>query len=84
MYTHEDPSEIPPAGAARETVKELIEHLVTRYGRKARQALYDSEGQLDPVVQILLNGEQWVTHDRLDTVLQDGDDVMLMLLLAGG
>ena len=69
---------------AGETVNDLIEHLIARYGRKARQALYDSEGQLDPVVQILLNGEQWVTHDRLDTVLQDGDDVMLMLMLAGG
>ena len=73
-----------PLEFAGETVNDLIEHLVARYGRKAKQALYDREGQLDPVVQILLNGEQWVTHDRLDTVLQDGDDVMLMLMLAGG
>lgn len=69
---------------AGETVNDLIEHLVARYGRKARQALYDEKGNLDPVVQVLLNGEEWVTHDRLDTVLQDGDEVMLMLLLAGG
>lgn len=69
---------------AGETVNDLIEHLIARYGRKARQALYDEKDQLDPVVQVLLNGEQWVTHDRLDTVLQDGDDVMLMMLLAGG
>jgi MoaD family protein len=69
---------------AGETVQDLIEHLVARYGRKARQAMYDRDGQLDPVVQILLNGEQWVTHDRLDTVLHDGDDVMLALMLAGG
>ena len=69
---------------AGETVNDLIEHLIARYGRKARQALYDREGQLDPVVQILLNGELWVTHDRLDTVLQDGDDVILMVVLAGG
>jgi MoaD family protein len=67
-----------------ETVKDLIEHLVARYGRKAKQALYDGQGQLDPVIQILLNGEQWVTHDRLDTRLQDGDEVMLALMLAGG
>jgi MoaD family protein len=69
---------------AGETVNDLIEYLITRYGQKARQALYDSGGQLDPVVQILLNGEHWVTHDRLDTVLHDGDDVMFMLMLAGG
>jgi len=69
---------------AGQTVNDLIEHLIAQYGRKARQALYDSHGQLDPVVQVLLNGEQWVPHDRLDTVLQDGDEVMLMLMLGGG
>jgi MoaD family protein len=67
-----------------ETVNDLIENLIARYGRKARQALYDSNGKLDPVVQILINGEQWVTHDRLDTDLHDGDSVILMLVLAGG
>jgi MoaD family protein len=71
-------------GFAGETVNDLIEHLVARYGRKARQALYDEKGKLDPVVQVLLNGKEWVTHDRLDTVLQDGDSVVLMIMLAGG
>jgi len=69
---------------AGETVNDLIEHLVARYGRRARQALYDEQGELDPVVQVLLNGEEWVTRDRLDTVLQDGDDVILMIMMAGG
>ncbi|MFQ6101470.1 MAG: MoaD/ThiS family protein [Anaerolineae bacterium] len=67
-----------------ETVNDLIKHLVAQYGRKARQALYDREGKLDPVIQVLLNGKEWVTHDRLDTPLQDGDDVMLMVMMAGG
>ena len=67
-----------------ETVSDLIEHLVARYGRKARQALYDEQGQLDPVIQVLLNGQEWVTHDRLDTALQDGDNVVLMMMMAGG
>ena len=69
---------------AGKTVSDLIEHLVARYGRKARQALYDDKGKLDPVVQVLLNGEEWVTHNRLDTALQDGDSVMLMIMMAGG
>jgi MoaD family protein len=69
---------------AGETVNDLIEHLVARYGRKARQALYDGKGELDPLVQVLLNGKEWVTHDRLDTALQDGDSVVLMVMMAGG
>ena len=67
-----------------ETVNDLIEHLVERYGRKARQALCDEKGGLDPVVQVLLNGEEWITHDRLGTPLQDGDSVVLMIMMAGG
>ena len=69
---------------AGETVNDLIDHLVSQYGRKARQALYDERGKLDPMVQILLNGEEWVTHDRLDRPLQEGDHVFLMIMLAGG
>lgn len=66
-----------------ETIGDLIEHLIARYGRVARRALYE-DGQLDPVVQILLNGEEWVTHDCLDTPLRDGDSVILMMLMGGG
>ena len=67
-----------------ETVNDLIEYLVAQYGRKAKQALLDERGELDPVVQILLNGEEWVTHDRLDRPLQDGDHLFFMIMLAGG
>ncbi len=67
-----------------ETVNDLLTYLMTRYGRKARRALCDEQGKLDPVIQVLLNGEKWITHDQLDTALQDDDDVMLMMLMAGG
>ena len=66
------------------TIHDLIDHLVTRYGRKAEQALWDEKGELDPVVQVLLNGEVWITRDQLDTALQDGDSVVLMMMMAGG
>jgi len=69
---------------AGETVNDLIEYLIARYGRKARQALYDERGQLDPVVQVLLNGKEWVAHDRLDRALQDGDSVLFMMMMGGG
>jgi MoaD family protein len=69
---------------AGETVNDLIEHLVARYGREARKALCDEQGRLDPVIQVLLNGREWVTHDRLDTALQDGDNVVLLMMMAGG
>ena len=69
---------------AGETVNDLLDHLIAQYGRQARQALLDERGQLDPVIQVLLNGEEWITHDQLGRALHDGDQVILMLMLAGG
>lgn len=69
---------------AGQTVNDLIEHLIKQYGRKAKQALCDEKGRLAPLVQVLLDGKQWVPHDQLDTALQDGTNVMLMILLGGG
>jgi MoaD family protein len=66
------------------TVQDLIEHLVTHYGKKAERALYDENGELDPVIQLLLNGEEWINRDQLDTNLQDGDSVVLLMMMAGG
>jgi MoaD family protein len=69
---------------AGETISDLLEYLVTRYGKKAKQALYNEKGKLDPMVQVLLNGREWVTNDQLDALLHDGDDIVLMMMIAGG
>ena len=69
---------------AGETVNDLVDHLVTRYGSKAKQALCDEKGNLDLMIQVLLNGEAWITRDQLDAPLDDGDDVVLMMMMAGG
>ncbi len=66
------------------TVNDVIEHLVTEYGQNARKALFDKYGKLDPMIQILLNGEEWIAHDQLDKVLQDGDSLMFAVMIAGG
>jgi MoaD family protein len=67
-----------------ETVNDLVDHLVTRYGSKAKQALCDEKGNLDPMIMVLLNGEEWITHEKLDAALDNGDDLVLMMMMAGG
>lgn len=67
------------------TAGDLIEHLIRRYGRKARKAICDQAGAMDPVVQMLRNEKEWVRTDRLaETTLHEGDTVTLMMLMAGG
>jgi molybdopterin converting factor small subunit len=67
-----------------QTVQDLLDHLLAAYGHKARKALLDHEGELDPVVQILLNEKEWVGKGDLNRTLTEGDTVDLMMLMAGG
>ena len=67
------------------TAQDLVAHLVQRFGHRARKALYDGSGAMDPVVQMLRNEKEWVRTDRLaETTLEEGDTVTLMMLMAGG
>jgi len=67
-----------------ETVKDVIDELIRRYGKKVRDALYDSEGNLDLMIQIALNGKSFIPADKHNTPLKEGDNLIFMLLLAGG
>ena len=66
------------------TVIDFIDHLITRYGHAAKQALFDESGSLDPMIQVFVNGEAWVAGEELDETLKDGDELVLMLMMAGG
>ena len=67
-----------------ETVKDVIEELIKRYGKTVRAAFYDAQGNFDLMIQIALNGNFFIAVDKHDTSLNEGDTVMFMLLLAGG
>jgi MoaD family protein len=66
------------------TVKDVIDELIRRYGKKVKDAFYDAQGNFDMVIQITLNGKSFIPADKHDTSLKDGDTLIFMLLLAGG
>jgi MoaD family protein len=66
------------------SVKDLLSALSARFGKRAREALYESNGSFTPEIQIILNGRRWVRKDKLHTRLKDGDTVTFLLFLAGG
>jgi MoaD family protein len=67
-----------------ETVKDVIDELIKRYGKKVRDAFYDAEGNFDLMIQIALNGKSFIPADKHHTPLKEGDSLIFMLLLAGG
>jgi molybdopterin converting factor small subunit len=67
-----------------EKVKDVMDELIRRYGKKVRDTFYDTDGRFDPMIQIALNGKSFIDADRHDTVLNEGDNLVFILLLAGG
>ena len=66
------------------TIRGLLHGLIERYGPPMRAALFDPKGDLNGIVQIALNDNTFITPEKLDTPLRDGDRVTFMLLMAGG
>jgi len=66
------------------TIEELIDQLIQRFGRGAKDALMNERGEFDTMIQIALNRKKWITGDTLDTPLNDGDIVTFMILIGGG
>lgn len=67
------------------TLSDVIENLIGLYGRKVKEAFYDEKGRFDPIIQVALNGKTFVSPEEFGRpILQDGDTVAFLLLLAGG
>ena len=67
-----------------DTVKDVIDELIRRYGKKVEQAFYDDKGRFDVTLQMTLNGKTFISADQLHAPLKNGDTLTFMLLLAGG
>lgn len=65
-----------------ETVEDLIRHLVAEHPAFGRHAL-DADGGIDLTLNIMVSGRPVGEHD-LGRPLEDGDEVMLFMPLAGG
>jgi molybdopterin converting factor small subunit len=78
MYT--DGSEVVEVEGG--TVGDCLEHLVQQYpGMK--EGLFDKKGKLLSVVEVYVNNESAYPEELAKSV-NDGDEIHLILMLAGG
>ena len=69
-----------PNGA---TLRELLNHLAEAHGPVLREVLFTREGAVQSHLVVFRNRELLPATDR-DTVLADGDELMLFPAIAGG
>ena len=69
---------------AGNTVRNVIDELISIYGKKVREAFYDEKGNFDVMIQITVNRKTFISANQHHSPLNDGDTLAFMLLLAGG
>ena len=67
-----------------QTIDDLMNEIVNKYGLKLRGFLIDESGKLDTIFKVLLNRKEWISRDQMNKTLKDGDRVTIMMLVAGG
>ena len=74
-----------PYTLAGKTIAQLVDDIISWKGGRIQEALLDSKTkELDPTIQIGLNGK-FIPRDEIhQKEIQDGDHVIFFMLMAGG
>lgn len=71
--------------SSNNTLSELIEDLIERYGERFSESLKDQRTKtLDPSIQIMINGEYILSNNFDQQRIAEGDKITILRLLAGG
>ncbi len=76
-HTHIDYPEVGTLG-------DLVNQFIDKYGKKIRKSFIDSHGNLESHAIILVNGRNHLFLEGLNTILNDGDEVIISPPLVGG
>ena len=55
------------------TLKELIEAMVRKFGFDVKKFLLDKNGDVDIEIRVILNGATYLSENRMQICLNDGD-----------
>jgi hypothetical protein len=58
------------------TLKELIDAMVRKFGFEIKQFLLDKNGDIDMDIRVLLNGATYLSENRMQVSLNDGDTLV--------
>ncbi|UCG66391.1 MAG: MoaD/ThiS family protein [Deltaproteobacteria bacterium] len=69
----------------RSTLGELLTSMVNRWGGELASHLFEPKGtSVLPSIRLMVNGRDIAFLNRMETVLQNGDKVLLLPLISGG
>ena len=66
---------------AGSSIGDLIDELAAKYGRKIKQELLDEDGNLEHAYSLIVGGKP---ARSLSDKVEDGDDVVITMMMVGG
>ncbi len=67
-----------------DTLGDVIDQFMDKYGRKLRKSFVDAQGNLATHIVILVNGRNYLFLEELNTKLKEGDQIVISPPLVGG
>jgi molybdopterin synthase sulfur carrier subunit len=68
----------------RSTVKDVISWMIKTWSDKLSSLFYPGSDRLLPHIRLMVNGRDIEFLNGMETVLQDGDEFMMIPFVAGG
>ncbi|MHA1191850.1 MAG: MoaD/ThiS family protein [Promethearchaeota archaeon] len=66
------------------TIKEILEILVSKFGKEFERKILDSPDSLSKYIILGLNGKDIRTLENLNTIVNHHDEILLLPAIAGG
>jgi molybdopterin synthase sulfur carrier subunit len=66
------------------TVALTLETLSNKYGKPFTDYTFNSKGQIKNFLQLLINGDSITNNDTQETMLQNGDTLIILPPVGGG
>jgi len=76
-----DEFDIHPDG---DSFGDVLKCLEEKFGLPFRQTILNEEGEINDVIQVLKNEEEYLLRDDFDHRLEDGDELFFLFMIAGG
>lgn len=63
---------------------EVIERLVEKYGKPFEKTIFDRPGEINRYLRFYIMGRPVQEHYDLKTKLEEGDEIVIMIIVGGG
>jgi len=68
----------------RSTIRDVLKQLVKIFGKDFENTIFESPDEISKYIILSLNGKDIRSFDNLNTLLHEGDEIILLPAIAGG